>query len=121
MLPEAMNFMLASLTEHLNISANVVILCPGAECNWRSRIDCEVANAIVALSGFRPWCEGHDSFPMSIVEYLGDGAGSLASLAACFDATKGPSGMERLAAASVEGHFAEWPKQRPLSRTPLAL
>jgi len=57
---------------------------------------------------------------MSIVENLGDGAGSLASLEAPFDATKGPSGMERLA-ASVEGHFAEWPKQRSLSHSPFAL
>jgi hypothetical protein len=57
---------------------------------------------------------------MSIVDDLGDGAGSLASLEAPFDATKDASGMERLA-ASVDGHFAEWPKQRSLSHSPFAL
>jgi hypothetical protein len=92
--------MLASLTEPLNIAVNVIIICPGAECNWRSQIDCDVAKAIVALSGFHPWYEGHSSPPKQAVEHLDYGASSLASLEAYFDAAKGPSRMERRPSAS---------------------
>jgi hypothetical protein len=76
-LPGAMDAMLASLTEPLNIAVNVVIICPGAECNWRSQIDCDVAKAIVALSGFRPWYEGHSSPPKQTVEHLDYGGRAL--------------------------------------------
>jgi hypothetical protein len=119
-LPGAMDAMLASLTEPLSIAVNVIIICPGAECNWRSQIDCDVAKAIVALSGFHPWYEGH-----SFASQTGCRASRLwgelsRESGGVLRRRQGPE-SDGASAVSVEGHFAEWPNQRPPSLTPFAL